>query len=510
MVCEINMIDSNVTGLAFAEEECLKQLPVAPTWYALEPNSYSDFSGTPKMVARTPLNPSRQNQKGVITDLDAAGGFNTDLTQSNMVRLLQGFFFASVRQKPSTQPINGTPRAITAVAGTAKTYAAAVGLNVFLPGHLVQAKGFGLTANNGIKTIVSATAGLATVVETVADEGTPPVGAKLHAVGFQFPASDVSVAVANGQMTLNCAATNPSTLGLNPGEWIYLGGDATVNQLALNAPGYARVFSVGTTSITFDMYDNVPAVDAGAAKALRIFFSTVLRNENDPSLIVRRSYNLERQLGNDQNGVQAQYLEGAVANEMTLNLKAATKLDMDLTFVALDDTSVDGAQGVKAGTRIAALGENAFNTSSDIEKFNMYILDNTTTMPLPLFGHVTDATIKIANSVTVNKAIGSLGGIDTSAGNFEVTGSVTAYFTTIDAVAAIRNNSDVGVTIGVAASNAGIIFDIPLLGLGNGKLAVTKDKAITVPLDIAAAQSQFGYTLLAAFFPYLPTVAMPD
>lgn len=509
MVCEINKIDSNVTGLAFAEEECLKQLPDVPIWYALEPNSYSDFSGTLKTVARTPLNPSRQNQKGTITDLDAAGGFNTDLTQSNMVRLLQGFFFASARQKPSTQPLNGTQRAITAAAGAAKTYAAAAGLNVFVPGHLVQAKGFALTANNGVKTVVTALAALVTVAEVLADEAAPPAAAKLHAIGYQFPAGDVAVTVVGGRMVMTSATINPTTLGLNPGEWIYIGGDAVGTQFALNAPGYARILSVGATSITFDLVDNVPAADAGAAKTVRIFFGTVLRNESDPSLIVRRTYNLERQLGNDANGVQSEYLEGAVANEMTLNMKTADKLDMDLTFVALDNTHRSGTDGIKAGTRVAALGESAFNTSSDIEKFRMYILDDTTTQPLPLFGHVTDATLKIANSVTANKAIGTLGGIDTTSGNFEVTGSATAYFTTNDAVAAVRNNSDVGVTIGVAAQNAGIVFDIPLLGLGNGKLAVEKDKPITVPLDINAAQSKFGYTLLAAFFPYLPSVAMP-
>lgn len=508
-----NKVDSNITGLAFAEETSLKVLPGTPVWYGLEPNSYSDLGGELSKMARAPIDPSRQNKKGTITDLDASGGFNIDVTQNNLTRLLQGFFFADVREKPTTKPMNGTAVTLTGVVSSTKTFSAASGLLTFnKAGYLVNATGFSTAGNNGLKTIASATATAVVISESLTDE-TPTSAAKLSVVGFQFPSADVAISVTGNIPTLTSVATDLTTLGLIVGEWMFIGGDVAATTFANNV-GFARIKSIAAHAIVFDDTTFASVTEAGTGKTIRIFFGTVLKNENTTSLIKRKTYNIERQLGYgiSTTEVQAEYLEGAVANEFTLNIPQADKLNADLSFVACDNTYVSGDTGdlIKSGTRVAALGEDAFNTSSDIYRIKMSLLDPTDATPTALFGYVSEATITINNNVTPNKAVGVLGAFDTSAGNFDVGGSITAYFSTVSAVQAVRANSDIGINTITCAKNAGFIYDIPLLSLGGGRLNVEKDNPITVPLESSGAQNAAGYTLLHNKFDYLPTVAMPQ
>jgi len=507
-----NKIDSNITGLAFAEESSLKVLPGASeanaVWFALQPNSYSDFGGELSTVARAPINASRQRQKGTVTDLDASGGFNTDVTQNNLTRLLQGFFFADAREKPSTAPLNGTQIALTSVNGS-NQFAAASGLTVFKVGHLVLASNFNTTANNGLAVVSTVAAGLLTVSKTLTAEASPPANAKVEAVGFEFAAGDVVLTASASSIKLTCTAGDFSTLGLNVGEWVFIGGDATANKFANNAPGYGRIKSIAAKALEFSETTFAATTDTGAGKQIRLFFGNVIRNEKTPSLIKRRSYNLERQLGDDGSGTQSEYLIGAIPNEFTLNIPQADKLNADLTFVAMDNIQRTGAQGVKAGTRNASPNEAAFNTSSDVYRLRMNIVDPTALNNASLFGYVSEMTLAINNNVSPSKAIGVLGAFDASAGDFEVSGSLTAYFTSVAAVQAVRNNSDVALNVIVAQNNAAVAFDVPLVALGGGRINVEKDAPITVPLESSGAENAAGYTMLYEVFSYLPSVAMP-
>lgn len=630
--CVRYKIDSNVTGLSFAEEVCAKQLPTLaddgfdPTWYGLEPNEYDDFGVSVTLAQRRPIKSNRQNLKGSPVDFDATAGWNQDFTHTNTNRLLEGFFFANYREKPSTNPIHGDRIDVVSAATSNDRYTIGDGgfERGFRVGQLIKVSGAIQTANNGLHLIDEVGDEYIGVAENLVDE-TLTDDAVISVVGFQFAAAGVSVvapaniatltqvtppvaaeatltiassqnAVADETVTIdgivytfkaaavaayevtiggsrlstltNLTATinggnlltpdaHPTVsavdnadgtmdivarvaglvgngiataesmtqgswsgataggtgyswhaLGVEVGEWIYVGGDAAGSHFA-NNQGYARIGSISDTELVLDKTTWDVVAEAAAGITLQVFTGDFLRNEASGDDVVTHYYQFERTLGRDADGVQAEYIVGAVANELTFNMDTADKLTVDLGFIAADGETRTGAEGRKTGTHVDAPGEDFYNSSSDVIRVRMSVIETGNSFPETLFGYITEGTLTIENGVTPVKVIGVAGGIDVSTGNFTVTGEVTALFSSVLGQRAVRLSSDVTVDFIFAKQNRGYVFDIPLLGLGNGMPDVTMDEPITLPLDMQAGECPAGYTLGYTAFGYLPTAAMP-
>lgn len=509
-MAQVTKIDSNDSSLRIAEEATIGVLPGSPVWKPYEPNSYSDFGGKITTVSRNPINKSRQRKKGVTTDLDANGGFNSDLTQSNLQDILQGFFFADFRRKGEEEPTS-----VTVQAGD-DTYevAATAGFKV---GDLVLASGFTNSENNGLKRITAIVADTSiAVAETLVGEVTPPDGAILVVVGVQGAAGDIDVDVTGDFATLTSTSLDFTTLGLIPGEPIYIGGDTAIMAFT-NAEnnGIKRVKSIAANALVLDKSDSAMVTEASTTETIQLFFGRVLKNELDTA-IVRRTYQLERQLGAPDGAepteIQSEYVVGAVPATFALKIGQADKLNMDLGFVATDHELVDGVTGVKAGDRPALVEEDAFNTSSDFSRIKVALVSSSNEAPDPLYAFAQELEITVNNNVQPNKAVSVLGAFEVSKGTFEVGGSITAYFGNISAVQAVRNNSDVTMDAFVAKDNKGFYIDLPLIALGDGLLDVAQDEPIKLPLDMLAAtgakvDANMDHTLLMSFFDYLPSAA---
>ncbi len=507
-MAQVNKIDSNVTGLRIAEEETPGVLPTTPDWIPHEPNSYADFGGEITTIARNPINPDRQRKKGVVTDLNAVGGFQSDLTQTNMQSILQGYLLADLRPKGE--------EIVTGVV-TTDTYEMA-DTTGFVVGYLVEGQNFDDAANNvlgEITAVVPATS--VTVDQLLVNDAAPAADARLVVVGVAGAAGDIDVDAAGTLPTLTSTVLDFTTLGLIPGEWIHVGGDAALSFFPTNAEnnGFKRIRSIEATILTFDKSDSAMITEASAADVIRLFFGRVLKNETG-TLIVKRTYQQERTLGAPDDTlpaeIQAEYVEGGAPSEFTINLASADKVTVDLNFLGEDHTQVDGPTALKTGNRPDVEEADAFNTSSDFSRIRMAEIVAGEEAPTPLFAFAQELTLIINNNVQQNKALGVLGSCGTTFGTFEVGGSLTAYFSNISAIQAVRNNADITLDFILVKANSGIVVDVPLITLGDGKANVEQDQPILLPLTSEAAtaakiDTALNHTLLMVFFDYLPDLA---
>lgn len=623
----VQKIDSNLTGLRYQEETSIGVANPANPWIPLEPNSYDNFGGEFTTVARNPINAGRQRQKGVLVDLDAEGGIESDLTQEGLQDILQGFFFADLRRKNDVgddrQPrragitgefedylitdIDGSDTitvdsrvAVTAVAGTNKGTGYSVGdvvevtdaaatvtirlvvtgetaglvdtvalLNVsgadvggregrteaatgadtattmvsgtgdaalqvtvtygdglvWQVGDLIQMTGHDVSANNGVFDVTAVTNNLITVNPSLTLDGTIDAAATMTTVGFEFPADDLDVVVPSlpALPTLVTGGEDFTTMGLIPGEWIFVGGDASGaggDQFPTNSGnnGFMRINSIVAGVLEIDKSAGTLVSEATAgSETIRVFFGRVLKNESDSTLQVRRTYQLERQLGAPDEAlpaeIQAEYLEGWTPDELVLNFNTADKILANLSGIATDVSTIDGPTAQKAGARPTLVSGDAFNTSNDIARLKLSILDRTLgSNPTALFAFLTEFSVSINNNLSPNKAISVLGAFDVTAGQFNVEGSMEAYFASVTAVNSIRQNDDITLDFamvkGATGAKAGVLVDVPLITLGDGRLNVEQDAPITLPLEIpAGADRVFNHTMLMMFWDFLPNAA---
>lgn len=515
----VSKIDSNVVALAYAEEATIGLLPGeggqpgVPVWYQLNPNSYDDFGGEITTVSANPINPSRQRNKGVTTDLDASGGFNHNWNFHALLDLFQGAFFANTRVKASqavtavdTDTVNPDEYEVASTTG-------------FLAGMLVKGFGFTNSANNAVNVITAIVADTSVEVadSSLVAEASPPSNAEIRVVGVEGTTGDIDVDVSGDLPVLTTTTLDFTTLGLVAGQWIYIGGDAAINQFTNAANnGYKRIRSISANALTLDKSETTMVTEADTTQSVRIFYGDVIKNESGTD-IVRRTYQFERLLGAPDDAspsaIQSEVLVGSVVNEVTFNVPQADLASIDFTLVSTDAQQRDSVTGPKQSSVNEFFTATDYNTSSDIRRIRMALVSSVDEDPNALFAFVTEGEITINNNVSPNKAVGVLGAFDVTAGTFEVGGSVTAYFADVTAVQAVRNNSDVTIDVMLIKDNQGMILDIPLIALGNGRLDVEQDEPITLPLDMAAARgrdvsSTLDHTFLITEFWYLPTVAM--
>lgn len=508
----VNKQDSNTTSLSYAKEARIGFLPGeagnagVPDWKTLDPSEYNDFGATLTTVTPETFNESRQRSKGSISDLEAAGGFGHYMTFNNLQELMEGFMFADIRRKARV--------AATEVSGSTYSIPSTTGFQV---GSIVSGTDFAVSTNNGIgvvETVVADTS-IAVGAGQAATEATPPSSSYLDVVGFQADADDLDVDASGDLPVLTSTTLDFTTLGLVPGQWIFIGGDDSAHSFANSENnGYKRIRSVAANALTIDKSNTSMISEVTTTETVRLFFGDVLRNE-PKSLIKRSSFQFERTVGapdDSSTDEQSEVIRGAVANEFELQVPTAELLKCSLGFIAIDKEDREASEGLKQTSVTSFPPSEEVNTSSDVPRINLSIVSHTDENPTPLFTYVTEASLTINNNVKLLKAVGVLGGFDMSAGIFQVSGELTAYFTTVAALKSVRNNASVSLDMSFFKNNQAFVFDLPLLSTSTAGLNIEINEAITLPLTTEAASGEdvdpnLDHTLLITYFNYLPDAA---
>lgn len=509
----VTKIDSNSTELRIAEESSYGVLPGTPDWNLQEPNSYADTGQEVTTVARTPITADRQRRKGVVTDIEAVLGFQTDVTQEGLTELSEGFFFADMRRKDE----------ITAVANvdtgdTSDDYEPAAGGDNYVANDLLFASGFADAQNNGLKLVTGIPTATSIAVTTALTAASGQNGT-LRRVGFQFTSGDAQIDASGTLPLLTTSTKDMTAFDLVPGEWIFIGGDQAAEQFATAANnGFVRVRRViDANNVELDKASATLVTDTGVGKTIRVFFAPrILKNETSSSLILQKSYQAERSLGAPDDAqpaqIQAEYIVGCVASEMSINIPTADKVVADMSWIGKTTETIDGPTSLKTGNRPTLVSGDAFNTSSDFTRLRLAPTSDTDENPTAAVPFIQEVTLTVNNNVSANKAIGVLGNAHVTAGAFDVSASLTAYFADVAIVDTLRNNNDLTFDAHLIKSNQGISIDLPLVTLGDGKVTVEADSATTLPLTLNAAKgtsvnSNLDHTMMMQWWDYLPDAA---
>lgn len=467
-------------------------------WTAVQVNSYGDFGASMKKVARTPISKNRQNQRPILTDLDSAMPFQSDLTKDVFDAFLSGWLMSQVKHSGGTGLSFFRPTAVTATGYTVAA-SGALAQNI-----LIVARNFSTAANNGVKVLGAGS--IATEIKTagLTAEAAPPSIATVDVAGVQGAAGDIGID-ASGNLT--SAANIWTGLGLNVGQWIRLGDLPSGAAFAFSNVAYvgtARIKAIAAGTLTLERRSwTVGAPDAGAAKTIRVFFSRWCRNVAiDHADYVEPSYGFEVTYPNLGGVGVPEYIVpvGNLSDEVSFNLPLTDKATVDLSFIGMNTPDQTSVRPTGAANAIPPTTQIAVSTATDLPKLRVANVDES--------GISTDfKSIKITakNNVNPEKQLGQLGAAYMNVGRFELMVEFEAILVTDTIIKAIRDNREAMIDVLTRNADFGALFDCMSVTLDEGDQNLATNESVKLKTKATGFQNNtLNSTLGISVFAYLP------
>lgn len=506
----MSLVKTNQISLSAAIEASLGTLPGSPAWALMEPNTINKFGASITKVARSPISRLRQRRKGTTTDLESSVEFECDFTGSAFKYLARGVVQAAWTS-PAAIQAGALFQTLAAVAtGNKYTHSA---ITAAIPvGRLVYARGFSTAGNNGLGVVNGSPSTTQTPVSglTLADE-TPSnaSGALLELAGVRSAVGDLDITVSGTTGTLTSTTLDFTTLGVMAGQLIYIGGLTSTNRFASGRHGAARIVSVAAHSMALDKIRTSPAAttlqtEANTTQALDLLFGRFLRNVDvEHADYLQQSFQFEAAYP-DLNGLGSdgyEYAAGNYIDTMSVNMPGQDKATVTFGCIGTDTAAATTSRASGASTPVQPVETEAMNTSSDIARLRVEIADHT-----GLSTCFKSLTVTLANGVTREKCLGSLGSLGLNTGNFLVDIQAKATFDNIAVTSAIRDNATVSMDWVLRNGDGAVGFDLPSMTLGDGAKELPVGESVLISLKGEVfADPILGTSIGVSLFPAFPT-----
>lgn len=374
---------------------------------------------------------------------------------------------------------------ISDVAATTLTVAA--GGAAFKAGHLTLISGMTTTANNGLFRVTSSTAtSIVYPASSFTAQAVVNVGTSVRVVGFMGASGDI-VATVTGGNALTSTTLDFTTLGIAAGDWVRIGDGQSANSFATTlSNGWCRVSLVAANRLSFDICVGGFAADAGTGKTVRVFFGDRLRNGSTKiSNVIERQYL-------DHSPVSYEYVNGLTCD--TLELGFDSKAVVKITRTYKGSTTSISSTRASGATDVAPQTYDVLNTSSNVAEIDY----NGSTLVFP--NQVTSMTINVNNNLRSQEAITQQGVVQIGNGEFQVTGSLKAYFGSLTLYSDVLANARRALAVRMVTSTSNkesYVVDLPAFELTDGKPNVSgKNQDVTLDSNYQAfVHPTLGYTV---------------
>lgn len=454
---------------------------VAPAtgWQQVQvnPGGIGDWMPKFKTVERDPLSKYASREKGDNVGLDADPKLSHDFNKDWIDLHATSMFRVVAKHSGGTGQSLFRP---TAVAATGYT----VGALGALPNNvLVFARGFGLAANNGLKLLAGTSTNIEIKTAGLAVEAlTSPYPATVEVAGVQGASGDITM---NASGNLTAATLNFTTLGLNVGQWIYIGGKAANTFFATAAyNGRARIVSIAAGLITLERRSwAVGAQDLGTGKTIQIFFTRWYRN-----VAIDSADYLEPSLHGELEEIGAgvgdtstfTYAPGMTLKTMEIDAPLESKIVCTASYVAKDieDPVLLASRKAGAASAFLPLASALVDTATDLKQVRL------TDALGDLIAEINSWKLTYETNVKGRKVQGVFGTKDMTHGKFEPMVTMEAYYTSATMPAALRDNRDLAWDAFVANHQGGYLFDLPYVALRGGSRAYAANEPVMISVEI--------------------------